>query len=180
MMASRAWAVYCLLGAACFACSANALSIAPAGPKQYVTFIASEGGVTAQHPDVEKEAVGSTAVYRTDLKEGGKTVGSIVWTGTYIDHNAAHYLVHCDITEGKYKGALVGSGIGGGVYNSGPTTVIVSGGTGAFESATGTITWGNPGGRSNDGGVYYTFKLALAPTGGSSNNVQTEAAAKSG
>jgi hypothetical protein len=39
-------------------------------------------------------------------------------------------MLRSEITEGKYKGALVGSGIGGGVYNSGPTTVIVSGGTG--------------------------------------------------
>jgi hypothetical protein len=46
---------------------------------------------------------------RTDLKEGGKTIGSIVWTGTYIEKikdrdgpkaarpssiSKVHYLVH--------------------------------------------------------------------------------------
>jgi len=92
-------------------------------------------------------------------------VGTVVWTGTYIEVTASdtrvNYLVNFEFTAGPCKGTLVASGLGGGVRNSPATTVVVHGGTGDFDGASGTITWGSPSTRAPNGGAFYTFKLFL-------------------
>jgi len=102
----------------------------------------------------EYEIYGSNVAYTAELKEGGKSIGYVFWSGIVVKYDeCAHckdykstgfhsvrvnYQITFDV-EGK--GQIVAEGVAFSVFSSDPVTLAVVGGTGIYTGLTGTFTW---------------------------------------
>jgi len=107
------------------------------------------------HPCAEEyEILGSTVAQSNELLEDGKVVGKVYWGGIVVEHELCahckdykkngHHIVKVTyevIFEIEGKGQIISKVVASSIFSEETTILAVSGGTGHFVGAHGTITW---------------------------------------